>query len=311
MSWNGSNGENTGDASVMKHSGDGAKKHPSLLRGAFAAIVVVSLAAGVWWVLRDGKDDDGKGDSVTQSTKHIAKKSPTQATPTARSQEASDEKEDKNSLEWLKKHDKRYIVPEDAVRRPNGRLYTKNGRRILEELPARKIYADKDRKIIFYHPAERQVARLLSIEPGKVFVGNGSYGPKFIESFKQSLVQPTLVTKDDDDETRALKRLVNEVKADLKERMDAGEDIVQIMRDTEQELRALAAYRQNLKLDLAALRFDESVSEADYADYVAAANKMLKDRGMKGLSAPVFAEGQLKYLRERHRAIQEQKGNVK
>ena len=35
-----------------------------------------------------------------------------------------------------------------------------------------------------------------------------------------------------------LKRLVNEVKADLRERMDAGEDITKIMKDTEQELRA-------------------------------------------------------------------------
>lgn len=309
MAWNGSSEKNTSGTSSAKRPVGGGRKNLSIMRGAFAALVVVVLAAfGTWMALyrrETPRPEPTRPEKKPRAVKPIKPK-PVVA--------KAEEGEDRTTLEWHKKHDKRYFVPPDAVRRPNGRLYTKSGRRILEDLPARTIRADKDRKIIFDHPAERQIERLLSIEPGKIFVGNGSYGPKFVESFRQSLVQPTLVTEDDDDKTKAMKRLVNEVKADLRERMDAGEDITKIMKDTEQELRALAAYRENIKSELAALRFDDSVSEAEYADYVASANKLLKDRGMKGLSAPVFVEGQLKYLRERRRAIQAQKqaqeGNI-
>ena len=321
MAWNGSNSaaDVPRNGARRRTAESGAAPRPvstrngrRLFRGVFAALVVVVLAAlGVWMTLCRRETPRQEPPRLEEKPRAVE---PTKPKPVVAKEEVVEEEEDRTTLEWHKKHDKRYFVPPDAVRRPNGRLYTKSGRRILEDLPARTIRADKDRKIIFDHPAERQIERLLSIEPGKIFVGNGNYGPKFVESFRQSLVQPTLVTKDDDDETKAMKRLVNEVKADLRERMDAGEDITKIMKDTEQELRALAAYRENLKSELAALRFDESVSEADYADYVASANKLLKDRGMKGLSAPVFVEGQLKYLRERRRAIQAQKqaqeGNI-
>lgn len=214
------------------------------------------------------------------------------------------EKEDRNSLEWLKKHDKRYIVPEDAVRRPNGRLYTKDGRRILEKLPARTIYAGAGRKQVFKHQAEREIARLLSIEPGKFFIGNANYGPRFQQSFAEAVANPTPILEDDDEKTIALKKEVNEVKADLVQRLKAGEDIVQIMKDTEKELRTLATFRNDMMKELSALRFDESVSEQDYKDFVDAANKMLKERGLKELSSPVFAEAQLKYIREVHKAKQ-------
>ena len=56
--------------------------------------------------------------------------------------------------------------------------------------------------------------------------------------------------------------------------------------------------------ELTALRFDESVTEQDYKDFVEAANRMLKERGLKELSSPVFAEAQLKYIREVHKAKQ-------
>ena len=59
-----------------------------------------------------------------------------------------------------------------------------------------------------------------------------------------------------------------------------------------------------MKNELAALRFDENVSEQDYADYVAAANKMLKERGLKEISSSKFVTGQLKYLREHHKAAE-------
>ena len=213
-------------------------------------------------------------------------------------------KEDRNSLEWLKKHDKRYFVPTDAVRRANGRLYTKDGVRILESLPARTIHADKGQKKIFNHQAEKQIARLLHIEPGKFFIGNANYNERFIKSLQESIAEPTPISEDDDEQTRVLKEEVNAIKAELKARMDAGEDIVQIMKDSEKELRSLATFRNDIMKEVISARLDENVSEAEYQDYIKAANEMFKQRGLKEITCPAFAEGQLKYIREVHKAKQ-------
>ena len=44
MAWNGSNGKNTNVTSTAKRPVGGAKKRPSILRGAFASLAVVALA---------------------------------------------------------------------------------------------------------------------------------------------------------------------------------------------------------------------------------------------------------------------------
>lgn len=270
-------------------------------------ILGVAVALGAFFAAKYlGGDGEATDRHTTQpKAKRIAEVEPTLPTPAkTNAPEVVEEKEDRNSLEWLKKHDKRYIVPEDAVRRPNGRLYTKDGRRILEKLPARTLHADAGRKRVFEHQAEREIARLLSIEPGKFFIGNANYGPRFQQSFAEAVASPTPILEDDDEETIALKKEVNEVKADLAQRLKDGEDIVQIMKDTEKELRTLATFRNDMMKELTALRFDESVTEQDYKDFVEAANRMLKERGLKELSSPVFAEAQLKYIREVHKAKQ-------
>ena len=271
------------------------------------AVLGVAVSLGAFLAVKHlGGDSGATGRRAAQPTaSRIAEAKPAIPTlPQTNIVESVVEKEDRNSLEWLKKHDKRYIVPEDAVRRPNGRLYTKDGRRILERLPARTIHADAGRKRVFEHQAEREIARLLSIEPGKFFIGNANYGARFQQSFAESVASPTPILEDDDAETIALKKEVNEVKADLAQRLKDGEDIVQIMKDTEHELRTLATFRNDMMKELTALRFDERVTEQDYRDYVEAANRMLKERGLRELSSPVFAEAQLKYIREVHKAKQ-------
>ena len=271
------------------------------------AVVGVLVAASALFIAKCVLKDNVEPVKPPQADKPAKVAEPSIAAPTNLPQATPVEEEDRNSLEWLKKHDKRYIVPEGAVRRANGRLYTKEGRRILEKLPARTIRADGGRKQVFNHQAEREIARLLSIEPGKFFVGNSNYGPRFQQSFAEAVASPTPILDDDDAETAALKREVNEVKADLAQRLKDGEDIVQIMKDAETELRTLATFRNDMMKELTALRFDESVTAQDYKSFVEAANRMLKERGLKGLSSPAFAEAQLKYIREVHKAKQAQK----
>ena len=293
-------------------AGSKGKTRPSRARLVTWAAVGVAFSICAFFVAKhleggreadDGQDEVGRQKQIVEVAPKIPTK-PAEGADKGAEEAKEEEKEDRNSLEWLKKHDKRYIVPEDAVRRPNGRLYTKDGRRILEKLPARTLQADPGRKIVFNHQAEREIARLLSIEPGKFFVGNSNYGPRFQRSFLEAVESPTPILEDDDEATVALKKEVNEVKADLARRLEAGEDIVKIMKDAESELRTLATFRQDMMKDLTALRMDESVTEQDYKDYVEAANAMLRERGLRELSLPVFAEAQLKYIREVHKAKQ-------
>ena len=81
-------------------------------------------------------------------------------------------------------------------------------------------------------------------------------------------------------------------------------DGFQIMKDTEKELRSLATFRNDIMKEVISARLDENVSEAEYQDYIKAANEMFKQRGLKEITCPAFAEGQLKYIREVHKAKQ-------
>ena len=294
MSWN-----------TNHRTGNGNEFGGTSLRRVFVWVAagIAVVVAAFFAARRDSAPEQGTQESVSKKAT-IEEIAPSRPSPANRETNSVVETEDHNTLEWLKKHDKRYIVPEDAVRRPNGRLYTKDGRRILEKLPARTIRADAGSKRVFEHQAEREIARLLSIEPGKFFIGNANYGPRFLQSFAEAVASPTPILEDDDEATVALKKEVNEVKKDLVQRLKDGEDIVEIMKSTEKELRTLATFRNDMVKELTALRFDESVTEQDYKDFVEAANRMLKERGLKELSSPAFAEAQLKYIREVHKAKQ-------
>lgn len=293
------NGWNRGRADAPKPKG--GRRRNLWLAG--AGLALAGAAAVAFLAGRNGEKPTVE--KHEQASKMIREVEPAKADAPTNVVEA----EDRNSLEWLKKHDSRYIVPEGAYRAANGRLYAPNGRRILEELPARTLYANRGRKRVFQHSAENEIARLLSIEPGKFFVGNGMYNQRFVDSFRESLVTPTLVTKDDTEEEKALKRQVNEVKADLKARMDAGEDICKIMRDTEQELRDLSTYRNDMMKDLHAIRMGQDMSDEDFQTYVDAANKMMKERGLPELKCHKIHESRLKVLRERYQARENEKTN--
>ena len=138
----------------------------------------------------------------------------------------------------------------------------------------------------FEHMAERDIAGLLTIEPGTFMIAAVEFGDDFIQSFKESLKSPALVTQDDSEEVKELKRAVNEAKAELKARMDAGEDIAKIMNDTRKELYELGAYRDELQKMIDEATLKKETTREDAEDIVAAANKMLEERGAKKIVMP-------------------------
>ena len=133
---------------------------------------------------------------------------------------------------------------------------------------------------IFNHASENEIACLLTIEPGMTLVGEPSYGKHFLEDFMKSCETPIVVTEDDTPEQAELKRLMNETKIDLRQRMADGEDLGQILRDTRQEYVRLAEYKQTLEHELNELKKDNSLSMEDIDDFVKAANKLLDAQGI-------------------------------
>ena len=133
---------------------------------------------------------------------------------------------------------------------------------------------------IFNHVSENEIACLLTIEPGMTLVGEPSYGKHFVEDFMKSCETPIVVTEDDTPEQAELKRLMNETKIDLRQRMADGEDLGQILRDTRQEYVRLAEYKQTLEHELNELKKNNSLSMDDIDDFVKAANKLLDAKGI-------------------------------
>lgn len=252
-------------------------KKPATLKGLVAAVVVVCGAAIAWFVLSPAAPEDSKADEKTK--RRIKEVTPAPA-------------------------------PKPLVPKPGMVFTTNRFGKVTEHPPTnrwghpwhwgpnKKLHPAHTSRIdraslplyerVFQNSADRHIAGLLVIEPGTDLIGSDEPSPWFLKSFEKSLKEPVLVTHDDTEEVKELKRAVNETKAELKARMDAGEDIVQLLTDTRRELRELGAYREELKKQVEEYRKKGDITSADLKDMVDAANKMLTDRGLKNITMPEF-----------------------
>lgn len=156
----------------------------------------------------------------------------------------------------------------------------------------------KFRKRRFEFESEEQIAMLLETKPGDFILGDCECGDQFVKDFNDSLFKEIEIKEDDDEKTKCLKRDVTAAKAELKAAMDRGEDITKIIKDTYYDLQKIGRYKDELELQLAELRRDEKVSYADYEDFVAAANKMLEEKGAAPIRHPKFLWRNIKNMKE-------------
>ena len=133
---------------------------------------------------------------------------------------------------------------------------------------------------IFKHHSENEIASLLTMTPGETLVGTPHYTKKLTEDFLKSLETPIVVTEEDSPEDAELKRAMIQTKIELKERMDAGEDLGQILLDTRSQYQDLARYKMTLESELSALRKNPDVSMQDIDDFMTAANQLLEQKGI-------------------------------
>ena len=268
MAWNGSTGKNTnGTSKAKRHVGD-AKKSPSIMRGAFAALAVIALAVGSWlWLSRQSESVN------TESTKQTQKPKETRNSAKSKPQAAKEEIVSK-TLVVTKPEPQRFGKYEVEVDENGERWIYRDGKRrhIMSVEPGTS-------RQLFFNRAENQLSALLTVKPGETIVGLDIDDRRFVDDFLASLKTPIEISDDDTPEERAEKELVIEAKKQLQRYYKEGLDIAQIVKDEYREIAKLNALKTDLNAEIAKLR-REGASPEDIRLQVEASNKMLEQYGV-------------------------------
>ena len=284
MAWN----KPSADAEQAKAKKLGEQRNVRLSHGLIAAAVVVIGAAGFYFAFHSSTSTS-KLDSASVKTKRIREVTPA-ATPKVVPQV---EMVTNRFGMVVPKKEKKTYVDERGVRR------YMNGQRCYEGVKMRPKPPPRAPSSIFKHASEREIEALITLDGGGRLFGDRNYGPRFVEDFKKSCEEPIIVSQDDPESVKALKRAMNEAKIDLKNRLDNGEDISKIMKDAYDESMRLAAYKDEMeKLVREQIREGEHTDE-DCRDLVASANKILAEKGIAPISGGSIIRMNLKLRRNR------------
>ena len=278
MAWNGSNGKNTNGTSAAKRPVGGAKKSPSIMRGVFAALAVVALAAGAWWWMArsGGAPSEPAEDTRPKVKKTVEPRKP--SPPAAKTEQAPKEKQLTEREKRLKYYRDKYgdNIPENL--KPV--VY------FLENPPQKTFRIQGDTPYL-RHPSERHIAGLVLKEPGTFFVMKPEYGEAFDKDFVNALVDKIEVNDDDPEDVRRMKEEVELVKKEIaavcrKE----GKTPSEVMNEQAAAMFELGRYQRDLEAELDKIYDNPDLSDAEVDDFCKAANKMLEGKGLAPLALP-------------------------
>ena len=284
MAWNGSKGKNTGGTSAAKRPASGTKKSPSVMRGAFAALAVVALAAGAWWWLARRAPEPVAPEKPKRPTKASP---PVVAKPTPQPKPKDYSALDNIQLRRLPESETNNLTEAQV----------KYWRMFHPWPPPDKVQpkAKHGKYHIFDTRADNEIAFVIATEPGTMVIGNRSVGPDFESRFLKSLEKPIIVSKDDSEYEQNLKRAVIEAKLNLKDALDRGEDIGKIMDEARAELQKLARYRAQLEKEATVMLHRGEIGAADAEDVIKAVNKMLEEKGIAPIELNSMSRLAMKY----------------
>ena len=271
MAWNGSKGKNTDGTSAAKRPASGTKKSPSVMRGAFAALAVVALAAGAWWWLSRG---DGGAVNEPKQPRKTQKPKETRNPAAPKPEVAKEEERAPKAPVVTKPKPQRFGKYEVEVDENGERWIYRDGKRrhIMSVKPGTS-------RQLFFNRAENQLSALLTVKPGEMIVGFDIDDRRFVDDFLASLKTPIEMTDDDTPEERAEKELVIEAKKQLQRYYKEGLDIAEIMKQEYREIAKLNAMKTDLNAEIDKMR-REGASPEDIRLQVEASNKMLEQYGV-------------------------------
>ena len=247
---------------------DGGASSGGIWKAAILAAICLAAGTGAWWWL--GRDDTPS--SQLQDEKPKPKPKPVSSIlKGARAPQPEEISHPTNAS--AAKASEPVPAPPPATNEPPRKLtMAERGIRVVK--PRKPLHKSR-----FKYLSEEHIAVLIETEPGTTVFGEIPYGKKFIEDFKASLLEDVKITPEDGEYERQLKKAVQETKNDLKARMEAGEDIAQIMRDARKQLIELGNYRSSLEEELKQIARGGEFTEDEFGKFVKAANQMLEAKG--------------------------------
>ena len=162
---------------------------------------------------------------------------------------------------------------------------------------------------VFKHPSEKTIAAVMLMKPGVFVMQRTVYDESFDEDFKKAMAEPTVVEEGDSDETKELKAAVAEMKADFAARMANGEKPSEIMNKAMNEAYELGKFSGEVQAMLNEWVDDPSRSNEDVKDFVSAANKLLKEKGLDEIAVPELLGRQVRLRRKLKEQSESGNGN--
>lgn len=262
--------ESDGKVKPRKPSSAGGAKPPAVGRGVVAGLAVVAIAVGAFLFLNREQPKE-QAEREDRKPAKIA-----EATPAKPAAPAAAKPETPKPLPPQRIGETR----DGKVLLPDGTLHVVKG--VITSGVARVSLIDRT----FKHDTDCMLAHLLTVEPGEGFVGDSeSIYSGFEKEFLKALDDPIVYDKDDSDYVKELKAGVMAMRQELKDARARGESIERILIDTRDQLQQLGLYRQELEEQVLKMS-EDGMTQQDYDDLTAAANKMLEERGSKPLELP-------------------------
>ena len=232
-----------------------------------AVALLLSTGVAAWWFFFQTSERRSDLDSEVRKPGLIAEATPAPA-PKAK------EPEPPKPIDPNARPTRSCEIVNGYVKLPSGRIHKISG--VITNSIANRPKAKYE---IFDRNCNNEIAGYLTLRPGDVIVGTPNYNGRFKKDFIESISEPIIITDDDTPEQAQLKRDVIEARLQLKDAMDRGEDIEQIMLDTRKELQSL----MQAKMELKHLFYEERKkceTEEDVEVLLSACNKLLEERGV-------------------------------
>lgn len=233
---------------------------------------IIALVGVLWWFLGADVKKEEASKPAPQKQKQIVDVRPAKPKPMVKKEEV------KKPVDPNARPTKSCEVVNGYIKLPSGRIHKISG--VVTNSIANR---PKAKYQIFKRNCNNEIAAYLSIKPGDTIVGTPIYNGRFKKDFLESLEEPIIVNDDDTPEDAQLKKDVIAARLELKDAMDRGEDIEQIMLDTRKELQRLMVAKMQLKQ----LFYEERKkceTDKDVEELFGACNKMLEEKGIAPLT---------------------------
>ena len=272
MAWNGSHQSQSAESEAEGQT-PSAKNDKIGLTYFIILAVVVAVAAAAYFAFRGNRGGQSPRGEPEPSRGKIAEVKPAAAPKAEEAVPEAPKPIDPNARPTRVGE-----VVNGYVMLPSGRIHRRVG--VITNAVGRQAKAPY---AIFKHRCNNEIACYLSLKPGDVLVGTRQYTGRFKDEFLKSIETPIIVAQDDPPEIAQLKRDVVAARLQLKDALDQGEDIEQIMVDTRNELQLLMRVKNSIQ-HLFNQEVKQCETEQDVDDYLEACNKVLAEKGIAPIS---------------------------